>query len=62
VTTNCGTRDGYSDAFALLADAARAQDGANLDEGMRLLAAADAKNQDLPSSNQVLRQFRRSCA
>jgi len=54
--------DGYSDAFALLADAARAQDGANLDEGMRLLAAADAKNQDLPSSNQVLRQFRRSCA
>jgi len=54
--------EAYLDAFALLARAARAQDSADIDEGMRLLAAADAKNQDLPSSNQVLRQFRRSCA
>jgi hypothetical protein len=54
--------DAYSRAFALLGRGARTRSRRDLEEGQRLLGAADTKNQDLPSARQQLNEFRSACA
>jgi hypothetical protein len=54
--------DAYSRAFALLARGARTRSRRDLEVGQRLLGAADTKNQDLPSAQQQLSEFRSGCA
>jgi hypothetical protein len=52
----------YSRAFGLLAQGARTRSRRDLEEGWRLLVAADAENQDLPSAKENLHEFRSGCA
>jgi hypothetical protein len=54
--------DAYSRAFALLARAATTRSRSDLEEGQRLLGAADTKNQQLPSARRQLNEFRSACA
>jgi hypothetical protein len=53
--------DAYSRAFALLAQGARTRSRSDVEEGQRLLGAADTKNQQLPSARQQLNEFRSAC-
>jgi hypothetical protein len=54
--------DAYSRAFALLARGARTRSRRDVEEGQRLLGTADTKNQQLPSAQQQLNEFRSACA
>jgi hypothetical protein len=54
--------DADTRAFALLARGARTRSRRQLEEGQRLLGAADTKNHDLPLAQQQLNEFHSGCA